>query len=89
MSARPALIVAAIADAGSTFLLLYGLCILAYLRLRRLSARSAVKLLPLVVIISAVAQTGWRATYGVAVAAVVVTGQAVARSRRIQGALDR
>lgn len=76
LAARPALAVPAIASAGSVFALLYGLCAIAYVRLRGLTWRSVLNLLFLAAVAPALVHSGWPALYGLAVTAAALLARA-------------
>jgi amino acid efflux transporter len=56
-----------VATASAIFLLMYLLSIVSYVRIRRLTLRSMLNLLLLVVMVVSLAQSGWRTAYGVVV----------------------
>lgn len=65
--AFPDRLVDAVATASAIFILLYLLSIVSYLRVRGLTVRSGLNALLMVVMVVSLAQSGWRALYGVVV----------------------
>jgi len=79
----PGVIVDAVATASAIFILLYGLSIVSYARVRGPTARSVLNLLLLVVLGASLLQSGWRSVYAVVVLAVTLAVQLV-RQRRLR-----
>ncbi len=77
----PGLLVDAVATASAIFLLMYLLSVVSYLRIRRLTLRSAPNLLLLVVMVASLVQSGWRTVYGVLVLAGSLALQLIRRRR--------
>jgi amino acid efflux transporter len=79
--AAPGLVIDAAAAAGATFVVLYVLSIVSYARARGLTPRSAANLALLVVLAVALAQSGARALYGVALFAAALAAPSLTRRR--------
>jgi len=79
--AAPGLVIDAAAAAGATFVVLYVLSIVSYARARGLTPRSAANLALLVVLAVALAQSGARALYGVALFAAALAAPTLTRRR--------
>lgn len=65
VTAFPGILVDALAAASSIFILMYVLCIVAYLRVARFGWRPLLNALLLPIMVAGLAQSGWRALYGV------------------------
>jgi amino acid efflux transporter len=87
----PGILVDAVATTGATFIVLYLLSIVSYVRVRGLAVRSVANLLLLVLLVASLVQSGWRSVYGVVVLALALVAQLVQRHRgvgRFRGAPD-
>jgi len=77
----PGILVDAVATTSATFIVLYLLSIVSYLRVRGWAVRSVANLVLLVVLAASLIQSGWRSMYGVVVLVLAVVVQLVQRVR--------
>lgn len=82
MLARPGLVVPAISAASSVFLVLYALCILAYLRITGARCRALLVTAPLLVIVPSLTRSGWTALFAPAIAGAHMLVRALAHAGR-------
>jgi amino acid efflux transporter len=80
LAARPALLVDALTAASATFVVLYLLSVVSYLRVRRLGWRRTPQLLLLALLTATLAQSGPRSLYGIAVLAATYLLQFIRRA---------
>jgi amino acid efflux transporter len=81
LAAVPGILVDTVATASAIFILLYLLCIVAYLRVRGLSPRSAANLPLLPLLAASLARSGWRSVYGLVALVLALTALLVQRRR--------
>jgi amino acid efflux transporter len=81
----PGFLVDTVATASAIFILLYLLCIVAYVRVRGLSPRSVANLPLLLLLAASLARSGWRSVYGPVVLVLALTTLLVQRRRARRG----
>jgi amino acid efflux transporter len=85
LALHPDAVVEAVAAASAIFVVLCVMSIVAYVRVRRLTARTALNVPVLVMVVISLVQSGWRASYAVVTLAAAVIWQ-LSRSTRVRTA---
>jgi amino acid efflux transporter len=87
LTAAPHLLVDAVAATSATFIVLYLLSIVSYIRVRGLALRSLANVFLLALLAASLEQSGWRSVYGVVVLLGALAAQFVQR-RHVTGTLS-